>query len=149
MVKIDDIKKLREICGAGIMDCKKALGETSGDFKKAESLIKKWGVLKAGKKANREVKQGLVEAYLHCSGKVASLVSVLCETDFVARTDDFKNLAHELAMQVCAMNPKNVAMLLKQPYIRDEKITIEELIKQTIGKLGENIIVKEFKRIEI
>lgn len=149
MVNIDDIKKLRGQCGAGIMDCRKALDECSGDFKKAQELINKWGVVKAEKKAGRETKQGMVEAYIHCSGKVASLVSVLCETDFVARTDDFKNLAHEIAMQVAAMNPKNVTELLKQEYIRDPKITVGQLIKQVIGKLGENIVVKEFKRLEI
>lgn len=149
MVTISDIKKLRQICGAGIMDCRKALEECGGDFKKAEKLINQWGIIKAEKKAGREVKQGLVEVYQHCNARVSSMVALLCETDFVARTDDFKNLAHELAMQVCSMNPKSVKELLKQEYIRDATITVEELIKQHIGKLGENIVIKEFKRIEI
>jgi elongation factor Ts len=149
MANVDNIKKLRELCGAGIMDCRKALDQSGNDFKKAEELIKAWGIKKAEKKAGREVKQGLVEAYVHCNGKVSALVSLLCETDFVARTDDFKNLAHEIAMHVAAMNPKDVRELLKQEYIRDSKVTIEQLIKQVIGKVGENIVVKDFKRLEI
>lgn len=149
MSKVDDIKKLRGQCGASIMDCRKALDQCEGDFKKAQELIKIWGVAKAEKKIGREVKQGLVEAYIHCNGKVSALVSLLCETDFVSATDDFKNLAHEVAMQVVAMNPKNVEELLKQEYIRDPKITIGQLIKQVIGKVGENIVVKDFKRLEI
>ena len=149
MIKVEDIKKLRQICGGGIMECRKALEECNGDYKKAEELINQWGLKKAEKKKDREVGQGIVEAYVHCSGKVATLVSLLCETDFVARTDDFKNLAHELAMQIAAMNPKDVKELLAQQYIRDPKKTVEEVVKQVIGKLGENIVVKEFKRLTI
>ena len=149
MVDVKLIKKLRDQTQASIADCRKALEETNGNFEKAIEWLKKHGIEKAEKKADRETAQGLVESYIHQNGKVGSLVTVLCETDFVARTDDFKHLIHEIAMQVAAMNPKDVDTLLKQEYIRDSKVTIENLIKQTIGTLGENIVVKEFKRFEI
>jgi elongation factor Ts len=149
MVDVKLIKKLRDQTQASIADCRKALEETNSNFEKALEWLKKRGIEKAEKKADRETAQGLVESYIHQNGKVGSLVTVLCETDFVARTDDFKHLIHEIAMQVAAMNPKDVDTLLKQEYIRDSKITIGNLIKQTIGTLGENIVVKEFKRFEI
>lgn len=149
MVDINLLKKLREETGVSIADCRKALEETNSDYKKALEWLKKHGIEKAEKKADRETAQGLIESYIHQSGKVGVLVEVLCETDFVARTDDFKHLAHEVAMQIAAMKPKDVDTLLKQEYIRDGSITIENLVKQTIAKLGENIVVKEFKRFEI
>src|SRR5258706_12241967 len=143
------IKKLRDDTQASLADVKKSLEETNGDYDKAILWLKKHGNEKAEKKANRETAQGLIEAYIHQNGKVGALLEILCETDFVARTDDFKNLAHEVAMQVAAMNPKDVDTLLKQEYIRDSSQTIESLIKQAIGKLGENIVVKSFTRFEI
>src|SRR4030042_3575946 len=143
------IKKLREESGVSVADCKKALEETNGDYEKAKQWLKKHGIEKAEKKSDRETAQGLIESYIHQNGKVGAMVEVLCETDFVARTEDFKNLSHEIAMQVCAMNPKNVDTLLKQEYIRDGSITISDLIKQVIAKLGENIVVRQFKRFEI
>jgi elongation factor Ts len=149
MVDVKLIKKLRDQTQASVADCRKALEETNSNFEKALEWLKKRGIEKAEKKADRETAQGLVESYIHQNGKVGSLVTVLCETDFVARTDDFKHLIHEIAMQVAAMNPKDVDTLLKQEYIRDNKVTIGNLIKQTIGTLGENIVVKEFKRFEI
>ena len=150
-MKIDvrDIKKLRDETAASIADCRVALEDSKGDYKKAIEWLKKKGIEKAEKKADRETAQGLVESYIHLNGKVGALVTVLCETDFVAKTDDFKKLTHEIAMQIAAMDPKNVEKLLKQDYIRDNSVTIETLIKQTIGKLGENIVVKDFKRFEI
>jgi len=148
-VDIKQIKQLREETQASIADCRKALEETNGNYEKAIEWLRKRGIEKAAKKADRETAQGLVEAYVHQNGKVGALVEILCETDFVARTDDFKHLVHEIAMQVAAMDPKDVASLLKQEYIRDSSITIENLIKQAIGKLGENIVIKEFKRFEI
>jgi elongation factor Ts len=126
-----------------------ALEETNNDYGKAKDWLKKRGLERAEKKGDREVSQGLVEAYMHQTGKVAALVEILCETDFVARTDEFKHLAKEVAMQVASMNPKDVDELLKQDYIRDTSLTIEKLIKQTIGKLGENIVIKRFSRIAI
>ena len=143
------IKQLRDETQASIADCRVVLEEAKGDYEKAAELLKKKGIERAEKKATRETGQGLIESYIHQNGKVGVLVKVLCETDFVARTDDFKHLLHEIAMQIAAMNPKDVAALLKQEYIRDGSVTIENLIKQTIGKLGENIVVKEFSRFEI
>lgn len=149
MADVKLIKKLRDETQASIADCRKALEETKDDYDKALGWLKKHGIEKAEKKANRETSQGLVESYIHQNGKVGALVKVLCETDFVARTDEFKNLCHEVAMQVAAMNPKDVATLLKQDYIRDGSFTIESLVKSVIGKLGENIVIKSFQRIEI
>lgn len=149
MADIKLLKQLREETSASIADCRKALEETKDDYKKALEWLKKHGIEKAEKKADRETSQGLVESYIHQNGKVGALVEVLCETDFVARTDEFKNLCHEIAMQVAAMNPKDVATLLKQDYIRDGSFTIENLVKSAIGKLGENIVIKSFQRIEI
>ena len=123
--------------------------ETAGDYKKAIEWLKKRGIEKAEKKANRETSQGIVESYVHGDGKIGVLVTLLCETDFVARTPEFKNLAHEIALQVSAMNPADVKSLLDQEYIRDPQMKISELIKQTIGKLGENIVVREFSRVEL
>ncbi len=143
------LKKLRQDSGTGIADCRKALEESDNDYKKALLWIKKHGIEKAAKKSDRETSQGLVEAYIHQGGKVGAMVELLCETDFVARTDDFKNLAHELAMQVAAMDPKDADALLKQEYIRDGSIKIEDLIKQAIAKLGENIVVKKISRISL
>lgn len=142
------IKDLREKTQAGFADCKMALEESNGDMKKAEEILRKKGFEKADKKADRETKAGLVESYVH-GGRIGVLVSLLCETDFVARTDEFKNLAHEIALQVSSMDPKNVESLLKQEYIRDSSKTIEDLIKETIAKVGENIQIGDFKRSEI
>jgi elongation factor Ts len=140
------LKQLREETAASIADCRMALEETNNDYKKALEWLKKRGLEKAGKKADRETSQGLIDAYIHQGGKIGVLLEVRCETDFVAKTDDFKNLTKELGMQISAMNPKNVEELLKQEYIRDPKMTIEELVKSVIGKLGENITVARFQR---
>ncbi len=148
-IDIELLKKIREETSASIADCRKALEESNNDYKKALELLKKRGAEIAEKKADRQTSEGLIESYVHGNGKIGVIVAVLCETDFVARTDDFKKLAHEIAMQISAMNPKDVKTLLKQEYIRDNSVTIEELIKQTIGKLGENIQVREFSRIEL
>jgi elongation factor Ts len=148
-IDIKLIKQLREETQVSIADCTKALAEAKGNYEKAIELLKKRGIERAEKKADRETAQGLIEAYVHQNGKVGVLLEILCETDFVARTEDFKRLAHEVAMQIAAMNPKNVESLLKQEYIRDGSVTIENLIKQTISKLGENIVVKQFTRLEI
>jgi len=144
-----DIKKLREMTSAGFADCKSALEESNGDLKKAEELLKKKGIAKAAKKGDRATGSGLVETYVHLNGKIGVVLSVLCETDFVARTDEFKHLAHEIAMQIAAMNPENNEELLKQEYIRDGNKTIKDLVKENIAKLGENIQIGEFSRISI
>ena len=148
-IDIKLIKQLREETQVSIADCTKALTEANGDYEKAIELLKKRGIERAEKKADRTTGQGIIESYIHQNGKVGVLLEILCETDFVARTEDFKRLAHEVAMQIAAMDPKNVEALLKQEYIRDGSVTIENLIKQTIGKLGENIVIKQFTRFEI
>ena len=148
-ISIDQIKKLREKTGAGIADCRKALEEVKGDFKKAEELLKSWGIDKAAAKSDRAVGAGLIETYIHGGGKVGAMVEVNCETDFVAKTDEFKNLAHEVAMQVSAMDPKNVEELLKQDYIREAGKSIDQLVKETIAKVGENIVIRRFVRFEL
>lgn len=151
MVKADlqKLKKLRDETAAGVSDVRRALEESGNDYEKALDWLKKHGLEKASKKEGRETSQGIVEAYIHGNSRVGAMVELLCETDFVARTDEFKNLAHELAMQVAAMKPKNVEALLKQEYIRDSSLTIEQLIKSAIGKLGENIAVKKFEVFEL
>jgi len=143
------LKKLREETSASVSDCRRALEETGGDYKKALEWLKKRSAEKAEKKLNRETGEGIIGTYVHQNGKVAAMVQLLCETDFVARTDEFQHLAKEIAMQVAAMNPENVDGLLKQEYIRDSSQTIEHMIKQVIGKLGENIAIKGFTRLAI
>lgn len=148
-ISVDQIKKLRKKTGVGIADCRKALEEAKGDFEKAEDLLRSWGIDKAASKVDREAGQGLVETYIHGGGKVGAMVEINCETDFVARTDEFKALAHEVAMQVSAMDPKDVEELLGQEYIRDASKTIGDLVKEAIAKLGENIVIKRFMRFEL
>ncbi len=148
MIDVKKIKQLREKTGAGIADCRIALEKTAGDLKKAEKYLKQQGDQKAAQKKDRVTKQGLIESYVH-NGKIGVLVEVNCETDFVARTEDFQKLAHELAMQISAMNPKNVKELLTQPYIRDPQMTVEALVKSVIAKVGENIQIHQFTRMEL
>lgn len=147
-INIEQVKQLRDETQASIADCRKALEESDGDYKKAIEWLAKRGAEIAEKKADRETSQGIVESYVH-NGKVGVLLTLLCETDFVARTEEFKNLAHEIALQISAMNPADVKSLLVQEYIRDPQMTIEQLIKSAIGKLGENIKVREFTRLEL
>ncbi len=147
-MNLDLIKKLREQTGAGIADCKEALSQSKGDIIKAKEWLKQKGLDKASSKAGREVKMGIVDVYSH-NGKVGVLVELLCETDFVARTDDFKNLAHELSLQVASMNPSSVEELLAQEYIRDNSMSVDQLVKSVSGKLGENIQVGRFERIAL
>jgi len=143
------LKKLRDETSASIADCRKALDESDGKYDKALAWLKKRATEIAAKKADRETSEGIIEAYIHQGGKVGVLVELHCETDFVAKTDEFKKLAREIGMQVAAMDPKDVATLLKQEYIRDGSQTMEQLVKGTIGKIGENITVKKFIRFEI
>lgn len=147
-INLELIKKLREETGAGIADCREALSETNGDMAKAKEYLKKKGFDKAASKSEREVKAGIVETYSH-GGRVGVLVEVLCETDFVAKTDDFKTLAHEIALQVASMKPSSVSELLDQEYIRDVSLTMDAFIKEFISKLGENIQVGRFERIAL
>jgi elongation factor Ts len=164
-VTLDQIKDLRERSGAGVMDCKRALEATKGNVDKAIEWLLEKNLASAEKKAGRETAQGLIDSYIH-AGRMGALVEVNCETDFVARTEEFKNLVHELAMQVAAARPIVVSeeeelpegtlqdpnwepVLLKQPYIRDPQKTIRQLITEAIGKTGENIQVKRFVRFEL
>lgn len=149
MISIGQIKKLREKTGAGVMECRKALEQSKGDEKVASQLLKKWGTEKAEKKTDRATKSGIIASYVHAGGKVGVLLELLCETDFVAKTDDFKQLAHEIVLQIASMNPKDVKALLTQEYIRDPKVTIEKLVKETIGKIGENITISRFIRYQL
>lgn len=148
MVAVDQIKKLRELTGAGITDCRQALEETSGDVTAARELLKKQGIENAAKKAKRETRQGKVFSYVH-SGRIGVILSLLCETDFVAKTDEFQDLGKELALQIASMDPKDESELLTQEYIRDPKLNIDALVKSTIGKLGENIRIGKFYRLSL
>lgn len=145
---LNNIQKLREATGAGVMDCKKALEEAGGDFDKAVQIIHERGLVKAQKKAERQTGAGLLTSYVH-NERVGVLFELRCETDFVARSEDFKNLARELAMQVAAINPADTESLLKQAYIRDESKTINDVIQGAIAKFGENIKVERFCRFEL
>lgn len=147
-MNLENIKKLRGETGAGVADCKLALSEAKGDMEKAKEILKKKGLDKASQKSDREVKTGLVEVYSH-NGKVGVLVELLCETDFVAKTEEFKNLAHELALQVASMNPQSLKELLSQEYIRDSSLTVDQLVKSVVGKLGENIQIGRFERYSL
>lgn len=148
-ITADKIKKIREMCGSGIMECRKALEEAKGDEAKALEILKQRGLEIAEKKKDRELKSGVVECYSHGNGKVVSVVELLSETDFVARNEEFKALAHELAMQVAAMNPKSVEDLLEQEYIRDPKKKIDDLVNEFIGRIRENIQVRRIARFEL
>ena len=191
-ITIELIKKLKELSGVGLTDAKKALVEAKGDFDKALAEMRKKGLTKAEKRGDRETREGLVESYVH-GGRIGAIIEVNCETSFVAKTDEFKDLAHKLAMQVASMNPQWVteeeipedkmkeareaaektmtgkepadkkeqilaakvsktfadSVLMSQTYIFDETKTVEQFIKDTIAKTGENITVKQFKRIEL
>ena len=163
-VKTDDIKLLREKTGAGVMDCRRALVDAQGNIDKAIGVLQECGWATAQKKASREASMGLVESYVHSGGKIGVLVEVNCETDFVARTSEFQALAHDIAMQITAMNPKYIKAedvpeadkdraqeycLMLQPFIKDPARTIESLVKDTVAKVGENIQVKRFSRFEL
>jgi elongation factor Ts len=159
-----EVKTLREITGAGVMDCKKALIETSGDRDKAIEILRERGLSLAEKKSHRTTEQGLVECYIHAGGRIGAMVEVNCETDFVARTPGFQTLARELAMQVAATGPVSVSKeelppsaegdpeelcLLCQAYIRDPGRTVQDLVNDVIAKTGENVRVRRFARFEL
>jgi elongation factor Ts len=188
------IKELREATGAGILDCRKALVDANGNFEKAVDFLREKGVATAAKRSDRTASQGAVELYSHGDGRVGVMVEINCETDFVARSEDFRTLAHEIALQIAASAPhyikedaipaevleheaeiararakeegkpeavmdkivagrlekfKDEVVLLRQAYIRDEELTIEKLVLETIGKTGENIVVRRFQRWEL
>jgi len=145
---IDKIRNLRERTGAGVMDVKKALDEASGDEKKAAAIIKKQGLGKAQKRSERDTAQGLIDSYIHL-GKIGVLVEVNCETDFVARNDQFKDFTHEVALQVAQSDAKDVESLLKEEYFKDPEKTIDDLLKEIIVKTGENIKINRFEKFSL
>lgn len=189
-ITIENIKKLKELSGVGLTDAKMALIESNGDFDKALEAMRKKGLTKAEKRGDRETREGLVDAYIH-DGRLGAIVEVNCETSFVAKTDEFKTLVHQLAMQIASMNPLYISeedipketrtakmqelednfkgpenmkkqilagqmkkafsdqILLNQPYILDDTKTVNEFIKEAIAKTGENITIRQFKRIEL
>jgi elongation factor Ts len=192
-VSLDDVKKLKELTGVGLTDAKTALTEANGDFDKALEAMRKKGLTKAEKRGEREAREGLVDAYVH-SGRIGVVVEVNCETDFVARTDDFKTLVHDIALHVSATAPEYISVddiaaetreakkaelvekatnegkpaemaekivegqlkkyfaektLLEQPFIKNPDVTVGELVKEHIAKLGENIVVRQISRIEL
>lgn len=148
-VSIETIKKLRREIGAPILEIKKALVKSGGNLVKARDLLKIWSKEKAAEKKREKTSVGIVEAYIHTNGRVGSLVTLSCQTDFVAHTKEFKDLAHEIALQVASMNPKNENELLNQEYIRDPKKKIKDFINEYIAKFGENIVVKKIARFSI
>lgn len=145
---MEKIKELREKTGAGVMDVKKALDEANGDMVKAEELLKKRSAQIAEKKADRATAQGLIDSYIHL-GKIGVLVEVNCETDFVARNEDFKKFVHEISLQVAQSESETVEDLLKEEYFRNPGQTIEDLLKEMIGKIGENIKIKRFVKFKL
>ena len=140
-ISASDVNKLRQQTGAGMMDCKKALTEANGDFEEAVVILRKKGQKVSASRADREANEGVVVAMGDATSSFGILVEVTCETDFVAKTEDFQNLGKEIAMQVASMKPESVAELLKQDYLRDSSKTIEGMIKSLSGKTGENITV--------
>ena len=163
-IPTDKLKELREQSGAGIMACRNALLEAEQDMEKALQILKEQNLFIAEKKRERSTSQGLIEAYVHTGGRIGAMVEVNCETDFVARTDEFRELAHHLAMQVAAQDPQFIlpetvpeganveahqACLLLQPYIRNLNMTVQDLINETIAKVGENIKVSRFVRFKL
>jgi elongation factor Ts len=147
-ISIGDIKKLREQTGAGITDAKKALVEAGGDFDKALAAMRQKGFDKAIKRAGREAGAGLIGSYSH-DGRIGVLVEVNCETDFVAKTDEFKELVKDLCLHVAACAPADTAELLQQEFVKDPAITVDEYVKQHIAKLGENIVVRRISRLAL
>ena len=163
-IAVDQIKTLRELTGAGIMDCKKALQEAQGDISRAQQVLRDKGIARAESKISRETREGMVEAYIHSGSRVGAILELNCETDFVARLPEFKELAHLLSMQVVAMapcyvdrsempddgseNPEEVC-LLQQPFIKDDTRVIQDLMTDLAARVGENIRVRRFTRFAL
>ncbi|MGH7156749.1 MAG: translation elongation factor Ts [Candidatus Saccharimonadales bacterium] len=147
-ISIDGIKRLRELTGVGITDAKQALVDAGGDFDKALEAMRKKGFDKAAKRAEREARAGLIGSYVH-DGHIGVLVEVNCETDFVAKTDEFRELVKDLSLQVCSTDPKDVDELLGQEFIKDASKTVGDVVKEANAKLGENIVVRRFSRLAL
>ncbi len=148
-IATEQIKSLRDETGVSVMQCKKALEEASGDVEKAKEILKRASALSASKKSDRTLGAGLVASYIHNNGEVGSLVELLCETDFVARNEEFKTLGREIAMHTAAMNPETLEELLAQDFIRDPSVTIAGLISNAVQKFGERVEVGRFARFAV
>ena len=149
MAGIEDIKQLRQETGMSMTDIKNALKEAQDDLGRARELLRSRGAEIAQKKQQREAGEGIVDVYLHPTGKTGVLLDLRSETDFVAKSQDFKDLAHELSLQIAAMDPENVEELLRQDYVKDPSKTVQDMLQEYIAKLGENIVVKRFTRYQI
>ncbi len=163
------VKKLRELSGAGVMSCKKILAETDGDFEKSLELLREKGLSLAAKKADRETREGLISSYIHFGGKIGVLVELNCETDFVAKTEDFKHLAKDISMHIAWSNPRFLSRdevpeemvkqeqekyfsqvcLLQQPFLKDNEMTVGSYLSSVIARVGENIRIRRFVRYQL
>lgn len=163
-ISVESIKALRQLTGAGIMDTKNALQEANGDMAQAEEILREKGVASAMRKSSRATNQGLVESYIHSGGRIGAIVEINCETDFVARTDEYKSLAHDIAMQVAAMDPKYLdaadipdgedaspeqVCLLQQAFIKEPSKTVQDLVNEVVRKIGENVKIRRFSRFAL
>ena len=149
MATADDIKRLREETSCGVIDCKKALDEAQGDLNKAKEILRKRGLELAAKKSDRVTKEGRVEGYIHHGSKIGVIVEVNCETDFVARNEDFCAFTKDLAMHIAASNPANVQELLTQPFIKDAGKSIQDYLNEQVAKIRENIVISRFVRFKV
>lgn len=149
MITAELVRQLREKTGASIMDCKKALEDTKGDEAKATKILREKDKLTAMKKSERTANQGIIEAYVHTNAKIGVLLELKCETDFVARNSEFKELAHDIAMHIAGMDSKDAETLLGEPFVKNSEMTVRALIESKIGKIGENIKVGRFVRFEL
>ena len=163
-ITTQSVKELRELTDAGVMDCRRALEEASGDIEKAREILHRNGVVASAKRQSRDANQGIVEAYIHSGNRIGVLLELNCETDFVARTDDFKELAHNLAIQIAAMAPDYLSSeeissdefrdpsevcLLSQAYVKEPDRTIQDLVDEVRAKTGENVRVRRFTRFAL
>ncbi len=144
----ENLQKLRDETGAGVMDCKKALEKADGDMEKAKEIIKEKGMIIADKKSDRKTGAGFLKTYVH-NNRVGVLMEIRTETDFAIKSDPFQTLAHELAMQIAAMGPEDIDELLEQPFIKDESQTVQDIVKEAIAEVGENINIERFARYEV
>lgn len=149
MISAEAVRKLREKTGASMMECKNALDKSGGDEMAAEEILRQRGAEIADKKAARATKSGLMDSYLHANRKIGVLLQIDCETDFVAQNEIFKELSHEICLQIAATDSRDNEDLLSQPFIKDQAKTVRDLIREAIGKLGENIKINRFVRFEI
>ncbi len=147
-INMEEVQKLRDMTGAGVMECKKALDDAKGNFDEALNLVRERGLIKVEKRSEREAGAGLIESYVH-NGRIGVLLDLRAETDFVVRSDDFRQLAKEIVMQIAADEPADVTALLAQPYLRDETKTIDALVKEVAARVGENVRVNGFSRLSV